>query len=114
MKISNLPENIKYHAFNASDHEKYKIIKNNFKESCEFIEKAKNDNNSKILVHCVAGQNRSACIVVAYCAEKQNMTLIDAIEYVSSKRHGILMNRGFRHQLIQYFYDKKNIGHTQS
>lgn len=40
----------------------------------------------KVFIHCYAGKQRSASIVVAFCMKYLNMTLADAIYVLTSKR----------------------------
>jgi len=63
-----------------------------------------------VLIHCMAGINRSATLVLAYVAQKQTMdggkTLLerfaDVFESVMEVRPIILMNRGFFYSLIRW------------
>ena len=43
-------------------------------------------NQKKILVHCYAGMQRSASLIVAYLMKYFNMSLSDAVIYLKSKR----------------------------
>ncbi|GLV41385.1 uncharacterized protein CBL_06615 [Carabus blaptoides fortunei] len=58
----------------------------------------------KTLVHCVAGVSRSASLCVAYLMKYQHMSLLQAYNYVKSKRPQIKPNNGFFRQLIEYEY----------
>ena len=88
------------YSFDASDTDNYKIIDKHSKESFEFIEKCY-QNNTKILVHCIAGVNRSATIVTAYLIFKGE-TLFNAVNIVASARPWVLLNQSFNLQLIRY------------
>lgn len=59
-------------------------------------------NGEKILVHCHQGASRSATLVVAYVAYKLEMSIVDALVYVKSKRSIVSPNRGFLDQLAAY------------
>jgi len=61
----------------------YKAIENNniFQEINDAL-----NQNKKVLVHCMAGQQRSAAVVVCFLIWKYNMDLFKAIEFVKSKR----------------------------
>lgn len=52
----------------------------------------------KLLVHCVMGRSRSATLFLAYLMIRENMTLVDAIEQVKTRRR-IIPNWGFLKQL---------------
>lgn len=58
----------------------------------------------KTLVHCVAGVSRSATLCIAYLMKYQHMSLLQAYNYVKSKRPQIKPNNGFFRQLIDYEY----------
>ncbi|TFY54012.1 hypothetical protein EVJ58_g9113 [Rhodofomes roseus] len=73
-------------------------------ETTEWIKAAlaENDTNT-VLVHCVVGMSRSATVVCAYVIATTNMTALDAIGFVTSKRPVVSPNIGFRKQLEQYY-----------
>lgn len=58
--------------------------------------------NGRILVHCVAGVSRSPSICIAYLIKYRNMTLKKAYYHVMNKRACIYPNIGFWRQLIEY------------
>lgn len=39
-----------------------------------------------VVVHCFAGQQRSAAVVAAYLVDKMNMTVDQAIDFIKSKK----------------------------
>ena len=103
------PKHFKVHKFKANDHWQYNLIEQHMDECVEFIDKCKN-NGDKILVHCMAGMNRSATITVGYLLHYfKDMDLLRAVEYTVKKRSWILTNGGFRRQLIQYAHDKDKL-----
>ena len=57
---------------------------------------------SRVLVHCLAGMSRSATIVIAYLLATTSMTAREATEFVRSKRRIIRPNYGFAKQLEVY------------
>ncbi len=65
-------------------------------------------NRENILVHCAAGQSRSASIVLAYLVKHQQMTLKDALEFLKSKRNCVSPNIGFIRCLMDF--EKKLTG----
>jgi len=67
----------------------------------EFIEDKLN-NNTPILVHCMAGVSRSVTIIIAYLMKKYNLTYLGALNYVKSRRTVANPNRGFQEQLQNY------------
>lgn len=57
---------------------------------------------SKILVHCHQGISRSASLVIAYVAWRENWAMARALEYVKSKRSIVHPNQGFVNQLMDF------------
>ncbi|CAG9860260.1 unnamed protein product [Phyllotreta striolata] len=56
----------------------------------------------KILIYCVAGVSRSACICLAYLMKHHRLSLLDAYNFVKLRRSRIKPNCGFFRQLIEY------------
>ena len=52
----------------------------------------------------MAGCNRSVAITTVYLmsSKGKDMHFLQAIEYIARRREGILANKGFKTQLIQY------------
>jgi len=64
-------------------------------------------NNKNILIHCYAGKQRSASIICSYLIKYANMSLLESIEAIKSKRLIIFTPCiNFRNSLIKY--EKKN------
>lgn len=74
-----------------------------FNDAIEFIEKHLKMNN-RVLVHCMGGISRSASFIIAYMMYKKSMRMMDAIDYVKSKRPCIDPNFNFLGQLYSYEY----------
>ena len=55
----------------------------------------------KVLVHCVAGINRSAALCIAHLIA-EGRTLVEAFETVYSVRPIVLSNAGFCRQLVDF------------
>ena len=55
--------------------------------------------NQRVVVNCFAGVSRSTTIVVAYIIYKYKLTLLEALQFVRSKRNIINPNPGFIQQL---------------
>ena len=73
-----------------------------FKETYEFVEKAFEDENTSVLVHCNMGVSRSSTIIIAYLLQKRIFTTYqNAYEHVKSQRPKISPNNGFKQQLIK-------------
>ena len=65
------------------------------------IEKARND-NSVILIHCMAGISRSVTLTIAYIMAFFNLSMQDAYQYVKDKRPAISPNLNFMGQLVEF------------
>lgn len=88
----------------AEDHDEFNIM-SYFKDAISFINKAKYS-NGKILVHCNLGVNRSGAICAAYLMMDLQMTLLEVITFLKTKRSVVLYNKSFRRQLYRYARNK--------
>jgi len=75
-------------------------ISGHLEEANAFIEAGRKTGG--VLVHCYAGQSRSAAFIMAYLISRQGMSLVDAWEAVRAARPGAQPNSGFLHQLAEY------------
>ena len=90
-----------YKAISADDHPTYPLLENHWQEAEQFIVEA-HRMDRPTLVHCVAGQNRSALIVCAYYMVHTQTTLVKTVEHVRLHRGTeVLKNIGFKWQLVQ-------------
>jgi len=90
---------MKHYLVPGEDEEDYDMIRNHWEECLAFLKSVKEDDNSKVLVHCVAGINRSGLIATAALVVLERMPLLDAVKLVKSKRGYVLSNNSFRKQL---------------
>ncbi|XP_071495163.1 dual specificity protein phosphatase 3-like [Diadema antillarum] len=75
-------------------------LKEHFGTAVRFIDEALDEENGKILVHCVAGYSRSATVAMAYLMMRRGMRARDAVRAVRKKRD-VGPNVGFLLQLCQ-------------
>jgi protein-tyrosine phosphatase len=72
-----------------------------FDEAFVFLKEAETE-NEPVLVHCAAGANRSATLVIAYLMNSRHWTLRDCWFILKSKRPGIVPLKDNRLQLLEY------------
>jgi len=92
-----------YVEFEAEDMPGYDLLGNHFDETRQFLDECA-ATDRKALVHCAAGINRSAALVVAYFMVTRNQKLIDAVNHCFARRPIILCNEGFIEQLVRFAY----------
>ena len=73
-----------------------------FTKSSDFIKNAIQNEEGKVLVHCVCGVSRSATLVAAYLIREFGFDADKAIEFMQSKRSIVAPNSGFQDQLRRY------------
>ena len=92
--------NFKYLGFLSEDIDTYPILKH-FDQVFSFIEEARR-NNSKCLIHCMNGNNRSGCLATAYYMVFKGIGPISAVEHVFHSRGTLLSNTGFIERLVRF------------
>lgn len=103
-ELSQLPTHsfIKHTRFVIQD-EETADMSINFIPAVLMIEMALRENSThKVLIHCRAGQSRSAIICAAYLCYSENITPEKAIEKICEKRSVDPINK-FRHQLNEFY-----------
>jgi len=73
-----------------------------FQKAIDFIDDAKKDPTSRVLVHCAMGISRSSAVAIAWLMKEKLMNFEQARDYVKSQRHTIKPNEGFVRQLKQF------------
>ena len=89
---------IAYLQLSAHDDRDFPLLDNFLKPASEFIASAHADGGA-VLVHCMAGVNRSATIVVAYLMMRDRRNLLELFAECSAARPSILQNPSFQLQL---------------
>lgn len=74
-----------------------------------FIKKCREEGR-RVLVHCRAGHNRSACICVCWLLACEGMNLLSAVQHVQQRRGSILSNHAFRLQLVRLALELDRLG----
>lgn len=75
-------------------------IGEHFAETFAFIESAL-EQGGAVLVHCVMGRSRSACLVAAYLMRKERVSLLCALEQIRAARPCIAPIPSFAVQLLR-------------
>ncbi|MFK7827302.1 MAG: dual specificity protein phosphatase family protein [Oligoflexales bacterium] len=77
-------------------------LTDSFDLAYKFISDAiKENERAKVLVHCSAGQSRSASMLLYYLMRTRSLSLQDALTFSRSIKPNISPNYGFMKQLIQ-------------
>ena len=74
-------------------------------QSLEFISEM--DKSKSVYVHCKAGRSRSSVVVLCYVMSKYGHNVQNAIDFVKSKRHHVVLGSEHMKRLHQ-FYDTKD------
>ncbi|EJD06131.1 phosphatases II [Fomitiporia mediterranea MF3/22] len=70
--------------------------------ACQFIHTAMQTHGAVVLVHCVQGLSRSACVVAAYLMWARRMSATDAMTVVRQSREQVWINPSFQEQLTVF------------
>ncbi|CAB9528591.1 specificity phosphatase DUPD1 [Seminavis robusta] len=93
--------NIKRTTIEAEDEEGYPVLKEHWEEFQNFVKSAPAGSN--ILVHCVAGINRSAVFVAAHKLVSEQKNVLDVVAHLRRQRgNWALHNGSFIDQLVAF------------
>ena len=87
-----------YEKIDAHDDRNFPLLAECLKPASDFISKAHAEKRS-VLVHCMAGVNRSATLAVAYLLVRDRTNLFALFEQCVASRPSILQNTSFQLQL---------------
>ena len=93
----------------ADDAPDYPILQLHSRAVKTFMDHVLAEPDAKVLIHCMAGVNRSAALVLAYTSyhediEVRRAKFLHIYEHVLKQRPIILINDSFYDQLIQWAY----------
>lgn len=97
---NSFPNDYSYLRLDLFDSCNQRCLFDTFDRAAAFICNAR-DLNQNVLVHCRAGQSRSATVVVAYLMKTLSWDLTRAYSYVQRRRPAMSPNLGFMGQLTQ-------------
>lgn len=91
---------ISYMSIDARDDAAFRILDSCLETSSQFIAAA-HSRGVGVLVHCMAGVNRSATLAIAYILASENRSLLPLAEECIAARPSILQNKAFQLQLCE-------------
>lgn len=94
---------IAYHAIDARDDKSFALLDCCLARAVDFIHANSGgaQDSGGVLVHCMAGCNRSAAIAVAHLMLRDERSLLELFAECSAARPSILQNTSFQLQLCQ-------------
>jgi len=101
--------NIEHLAVRADDSEGYPLIERHWTECRQFISGAKRGGGT-VLVHCVAGINRSGLVACAAHMTLERVPVVPTVRHVKAARGPLLWNHSFQEQLVRLAADEGLLG----
>lgn len=92
---------LKYLKLHVKDHGMDSGISRVFPQAFNYMLSVKNG-GGRVLVHCMAGQNRSVTVVAAFLMNNENMSLKEAIRHIRTTRKTACPFRDNREELVRY------------
>ena len=83
----------------GEDSEGYNMIEKHWEDCHAFLKQVQNDGSCKVVVHCVAGINRSGLITCAAHMIMEEASVLDVVKHCIDKRGPVLWNKSFQKQL---------------
>ncbi|OQR85146.1 dual specificity phosphatase [Achlya hypogyna] len=90
---------VAYHEVKIKD-DIYANIAAHFEPTFQFIERAKQTQHSRVLIHCTQGISRSATLAIYYLMRAQRWSLVTAVNYCIANRGVCFPNQGFLQALM--------------
>ena len=92
--------NIQHFYCPGQDYEGYDMIGNHWHECRPFLEHVRNSvPQGKVVVHCMAGMNRSGVTAAAAMMCLEQKDLLEVVQVLKAKRGAVLSNQSFQTQL---------------
>lgn len=104
--------NAAYKRIDAYDHPDYPLLPKHWREAWDFIRGAldEDDKDNVVLVHCVAGVNRSGLVACAALMVGDRVPVVEAVTRCKVARGTVLYNRAFQRQLVELAHDEGLLG----
>jgi len=99
-------KNIQYYELQALDHPMYPILEKHGNQISTLMDSIfKENHNHRVLIHCYAGINRSATLLIHFLKQCvfPDESIYQVIKNVKQLRPIILSNKGFESQLLSLF-----------
>jgi protein-tyrosine phosphatase len=93
----------------CEDEEGYDMIENHWNESLEFLRTVE-ANVGRVMVHCMAGINRSGLIACAAQMVLERQPLVEIVRHTIDRRQTLLWNRSFQRQLCEMAQQEDLLG----
>lgn len=91
---------ITYKVIHAEDEEDYPLLDRHWDDVHEFLQDA-HTKDEKVLIHCIAGYNRSALVVAAEYMIRTQTNVVETVHHIRMRRGNVaLTNQGFQEQLV--------------
>jgi len=94
----------------CDDVEGYDMLGEHWEECREFLQSVKNTPDGRVVVHCLAGVNRSGFVVCGAYMFFQRHNLIPAVRHCLVRRGRILWNQSFQDQLCLLAHRENLLG----
>lgn len=92
-----------YACMRAIDSPGYEIIENCYEFFSRVMDAFLRDPAcGNVYIHCQAGINRSACLIIAYIHDRFRVPLDMVVDITAKQRPCILTNTGFQKQLLEF------------
>lgn len=91
---------IRHHYVKGQDEEGYDMIGKHWEECLAILRRVR-ESGGRIVVHCVAGANRSGLIACAALMVLEQRPVLEVVHTVKQKRGYLLTNESFRRQLCE-------------
>jgi hypothetical protein len=92
-------EGFDYKRITALDSDYYPLLEKDWKDAYDFIHNSEQDGN--VVVHCVAGINRSVLIVAADYMVSNQVPVLETMQHIRKQRGNVaLQNEYFQEQLV--------------